>query len=339
MELPKKALVRLSVCGDEFSNTDDDGRPFSTAAEQAAGAMRVGIGTISVRFFSFEGKMLNILGLNNHQLEEVAEAMQLQGRDVDTICTPIGKSWLSSSGGPSHAKYLSFEEITIQTELAIAAAKKLGAKAVRIFSGYGSDWISTREAPKEMIADAAKIVGHVASLLRDAGLLTLLENEKYLAGWSGETAIRIIEAAGMENVLVAYDFGNAQHVGLSRDDILGDFLTVLNAGRLGTIHLKECKDVPANTNHPDFDEKKLGPFHCVAGTGDAGIEAVFREFASNPTATLRNLARFGFRGLPCMVEGHLKSGGPYMGCSGPQGVTQIVNSMMGIWGILGIDIS
>lgn len=318
-----------SVCADELAEPCDGGiEPQATAAEQAFRTIQLGIRHVAVRFFWIDGKRISVTALDAKQLEKVRYAFKEGGMRVLTIASPIGKCWLSEEGGPAHTRYMTKQEVCDQLDGACKAADVLEAPMVRVFSGYPKHWVGTAATEEVIDPDAVRLLKLIATRLKSAGLIGVVENEKYLAGWDAGSLLLHLQEAGADNLRIALDAGNLQHVGLTSLGLRGQVKRILNSGLLAALHLKECAKLPNNVSALDFTEAMLAPYHVPAGTGDAGFHEIFQEVVS-------------FSGqnqgpIECMIEGHLRSGGAFHGSSGVEGVKKIQQSMHSIWE--GLDI-
>ena len=350
VQVPSTPTIRYQLCADEVAEPQGPaGLITATVPEQFERAQLLGFNSVGMRFVwsdppdpNSPRPKRNIMDCSPDERHAWAADLRRRGIAPEVILSRVGKSWITPAGGPKHAEYKTAEAAKREIDLAIAAGQDFGCRVVRIFGGYApiaafspADWSAH-------IKQAGKLMQIICGALAKAGMMALLENEKYLAAHSLPTCVEMIDTHALGNVLIAYDPGNAQHIGLNAEQIAGQLQTVIDRGLLGTVHLKECVRVPATVGSVEFDEAALAPFHCVAGTGDAGVRRSFQQIYDGwdrmkPALTM--LAEHGISGLPAMVEGHLNAGGHYGGSSGVDGVRQISDSMQAIWRDIGFAIA
>ncbi|WP_354482710.1 sugar phosphate isomerase/epimerase family protein [Leifsonia sp. 563] len=178
----------LSGFGDEI----DADPVVQTAVLQALGA-----GFIEVR--SAWG--VNIVDLDTAQLDRLAGVFEERGMGVSAIASPVGKVDVA----------LPVEHEVERLGRAIAAAERLGARHIRLFSFFRADGVAV-----ESIRDDVMVrMRALADLAEAAGVILLHENEKDIYGDTPERCLDIVETVGSPSLRLAWDSANFVQVGVA----------------------------------------------------------------------------------------------------------------------------
>ncbi|NYE96162.1 sugar phosphate isomerase/epimerase [Psychromicrobium silvestre] len=175
----------LSGFGDEI----DDDPVIQCAVLQALGAQH-----LEVR--SAWG--VNIVDLSEQQLAALQELLDAREMGVSAIASPIGKVSV---------------ELPVQHELdrldrAIAAAKALGTRYIRIFSFY---YPGSAESVRDAVLERMKAL---AARAEQAGVVLLHENEKEIYGDTPERVLDIVRSVDSPALRLAWDAANFVQVGV-----------------------------------------------------------------------------------------------------------------------------
>jgi sugar phosphate isomerase/epimerase len=182
------ATWALSGFGDEI----DDDPVVQIAVLQALGARH-----IEVR--SAWG--VNIVDLDGAQLERLAGILSERGMGVSAIASPIGKVDVS----------LPVEHEVERLGRAIAAARALGSRYIRLFSFYRAEGV-----PVESIRDDVMVrMRALADAAEAADIVLLHENEKDIYGDTPERCLDIVETVGSDHLRLAWDSANFVQVGVA----------------------------------------------------------------------------------------------------------------------------
>jgi sugar phosphate isomerase/epimerase len=182
------ATWALSGFGDEI----DDDPVVQIAVLQALGARH-----IEVR--SAWG--VNIVDLDGAQLERLAGILSERGMGVSAIASPIGKVDVS----------LPVEHEVERLGRAIAAARALGSRYIRLFSFYRAEGV-----PVESIRDDVMVrMRALADAAEAADVVLLHENEKDIYGDTPERCLDIVETVGSDHLRLAWDSANFVQVGVA----------------------------------------------------------------------------------------------------------------------------
>ncbi len=181
----------LSGFGDEI---DDD------PAVQIAVLQALGANHIEVR--SAWGT--NVVDLSDDQLSALAGLLHDKGMKVSAIASPIGKVDVT----------LPVEHEVERLRRAVAAAKILGAKYIRVFSFYYGETVAV-----DSIRDAVvERMGALAAVAEDEGVILLHENEKDIFGDVPDRVLDIIKTVDSPALKVAWDAANFVQVGVKPFD-------------------------------------------------------------------------------------------------------------------------
>ncbi|MFE4949930.1 sugar phosphate isomerase/epimerase family protein [Leifsonia sp. NPDC056665] len=143
---------------------------------------------------------VNIVDLDDEQLDRLAGILAERGMRVSAIASPIGKVDVA----------LPVEHEVQRLGRAIAAAKRLGARYIRLFSFYRAEGV-----PVEDIRDAVLTrMRALADAAEAAGVVLLHENEKDIYGDTPERCLDIVESVGSPALKLAWDSANFVQVGV-----------------------------------------------------------------------------------------------------------------------------
>jgi sugar phosphate isomerase/epimerase len=178
----------LSGFGDEI---DPD------PAVQAAVLQALGAEHIEVR--SAWG--VNVVDLDDEQLDRLAAVFAERGMRVSAIASPIGKVDVA----------LPVQHEVDRLGRAIAVAKRLDARYIRLFSFYRAEGV-----PVESIRDdVMERMRALAAVAEEAGVVLLHENEKDIYGDIPERCLDIVESVGSPALRLAWDSANFVQVGVA----------------------------------------------------------------------------------------------------------------------------
>ncbi|MEJ3403715.1 sugar phosphate isomerase/epimerase family protein [Rathayibacter sp. YIM 133350] len=143
---------------------------------------------------------VNVVDLESEQLDELARLLEHRGMRVSAIASPVGKVDVS----------LPVEHELERLGRAIAAAHRLEAPFIRIFSFYRADG-----RPAAAIRDdVLERMSALALLAEREGVTLLHENEKDIYGDTPERVLDIVESVGSGRLRLAWDNANFVQVGV-----------------------------------------------------------------------------------------------------------------------------
>ncbi len=164
---------------------------------QAAVLQALGARNIEVR--SAWG--VNIVDLAGEAVDRLAAILSERSMGVSAVASPIGKVDVS----------LPAEHEVERLTRAIAAARRLGTRYIRIFSFFRGDGIGV----ESIRDDVMQRMRALADLAERADVVLLHENEKDIYGDTPERVLDVIESVGSDNLRVAWDSANFVQVGVA----------------------------------------------------------------------------------------------------------------------------
>jgi sugar phosphate isomerase/epimerase len=145
---------------------------------------------------------VNIVDLDGERLEGLAGIFRERGMGVSAIASPVGKVDVQ----------LPVEHEVERLGRAIAAAKRLGAPYIRLFSYYRGEGVLV-----ESIRDDVMVrMRALADAAEAADVILLHENEKDIYGDTPERCLDIVESVGSDHLKLAWDSANFVQVGVAR---------------------------------------------------------------------------------------------------------------------------
>lgn len=177
----------LSGFGDEI----DPDPAVQTAVLQALGARH-----IEVR----SAWHTNIVDLDDEQLDRLAKVFAERGMGASAIASPIGKVDVLSDQGTELARL----------GRAVAAAHRLGARYIRLFSFYRAEGVAVEDIRDTVLTRMRAF----ADLAEREQVVLVHENEKDIYGDVPERVLDLIEAVGSESLRVAWDNANFVQCGV-----------------------------------------------------------------------------------------------------------------------------
>ncbi|HEV7811840.1 MAG TPA: TIM barrel protein [Leifsonia sp.] len=144
---------------------------------------------------------VNIVDLDGERLDGLAAIFDERGMGVSAIASPIGKVDVE----------LPVEHEVERLGRTIAAAKRLGAPYIRLFSFYRGEGV-----PVESIRDDVMVrMRALADAAEAADVILLHENEKDIYGDTPERCLDIVESVGSDHLRLAWDSANFVQVGVA----------------------------------------------------------------------------------------------------------------------------
>ncbi|HEY2556941.1 MAG TPA: sugar phosphate isomerase/epimerase family protein [Diaminobutyricibacter sp.] len=165
---------------------------------QAAVLQALGARNIEVR--SAWG--VNIVDLDDDSVDRLAGLLRERSMGVSAVASPIGKVDVS----------LPVEHEVERLGRAVAAARRLGTRYIRIFSFYRGDGVAV-----ESIRDAVlQRMRALADLAEASDVVLLHENEKDIYGDIPERVLDVVESVGSDHLRLAWYSANFVQVGVHR---------------------------------------------------------------------------------------------------------------------------
>ncbi|KAA9166536.1 sugar phosphate isomerase/epimerase [Amycolatopsis acidicola] len=186
--MTQRTRWRLSGFGDEIDADPD----VQVAVLQALGAS-----AIEVR--SAWG--VNVVDLGEEQLAGLRRILAAREQSVSAIASPIGKVDVA----------LPAEHELGRLRRAIAAAHKLGAGYIRIFSFYRKE----DQSPESIRDDVLKRMRALADLAERENVTLLHENERHIYGDVPARILDLVESVGSDRLRLAWDNANFVQCGVA----------------------------------------------------------------------------------------------------------------------------
>jgi sugar phosphate isomerase/epimerase len=142
----------------------------------------------------------NVVELSDEELERLSLLIKSKGMAVSAVASPIGKSLITSDFSAEVGRF----------ERAVAAAHRLDARYIRIFSFYRPDGMAAADIRDEVLR---RLSVFAATAAREK-LILVHENEKEIYGDIPERVRDIVESIGSEALRVAWDNANFVQVGV-----------------------------------------------------------------------------------------------------------------------------
>jgi len=144
---------------------------------------------------------VNIVDLDPAQLDRLAGVLEERGMGVSAIASPVGKVDVA----------LPVSHEVDRLGRAIAAAKRLGTRYIRLFSFFRGEGV-----PVESIRDDVMVrMRALAERAEAAGVVLLHENEKDIYGDTPQRCLDIVETVGSPALRLAWDSANFVQVGVA----------------------------------------------------------------------------------------------------------------------------
>jgi sugar phosphate isomerase/epimerase len=145
---------------------------------------------------------VNIVDLDGDSLDRLAGVFRERSVGVSAVASPIGKVDVS----------LPVEHELERLGRAIAAARRLGTRYIRIFSFFRAEGVAVESIRDDVLLRMRAL----ADLAEQSDVVLLHENEKDIYGDTPERVLDVIEAVGSDSLRVAWDSANFVQVGVAR---------------------------------------------------------------------------------------------------------------------------
>src|SRR5436190_8608415 len=142
----------------------------------------------------------NIVELPEDQLDRLAKLLRDRGMSVSAIASPVGK--VDVFGDP--------DAELARVRRAIAAAPRLGARYVRMFSFYRPEGVPVEQTRDTVLT---RLRGF-ADLAEREGVVLVHENEKDIYGDVPQRVLDLVESVGSPALRLAWDSANFVQVGV-----------------------------------------------------------------------------------------------------------------------------
>jgi sugar phosphate isomerase/epimerase len=296
-----------------ISGFADEGPVDKRAESQLTMLAALGLSYYSLRFVDLGNGVKNVMQLDRAEVDRLGQLHAAFGIQVSSIGSPIGKVKLLDVEDGSTNRYVEFGRYLAEdVQRAIDLAKTFGTRLIRGFSFYhprGQD-------PAPYVEPAAERLAAIAAACARAGVVFGLEVEANLVGQNGRLLAEIHRRVASPHLVLVFDGGNLACQNLTPVQTFAEY-QAMKAG-LGWIHVKDYRIDPSMVWQGHVDEDRLRNF-VPADRGDAGHEAILRDLRDVVPELAARLGPLGVPGVFLELEPHLKGGGQFGGCSGPDG--------------------
>lgn len=322
--MKSKARVFLSGFADEAVADKSLSHQFAVFAA-------LGLQYYTIRFVNLGDEIKNVMKLTKTDIQKIRQYQDEYGLNVSSIGSPIGKvKLLDIDDGTSNA-YVPFEKyLEHDVKQVCELAHAFETKLIRGFSFYhpkGSD-------PKEHLSQAVDQLGRIAETCHRSDLTFGLEVEANLIGHNGFLLAELFRQVNHPAMLLVFDAANLIMQGYDTADVYAQY-EAMKSG-LGWIHIKDYHRTNTQIKGAHVEEEKASEF-VPADCGDAGHEAIFRDFATIIPSLEEILKNRGIPGVFVDLEPHLKKGGQFGGFSGPDGMGVALRALCKAFDYTGID--
>ncbi len=319
-----KPSVILSGFADEAANQ-------KTAEQQFSAFAALGLQYFTIRFIDAGNGIKNVMDLSKSEIARLRHLTGEYGLNVSSIGSPIGKVKLLDVDDGTKNRYVPFAQyLDKDVKKACELAHAFETKLIRGFSFYhplGTD-------PAEHLSQVVEQLGQIAEVCHRSDLTFGLELEANLVGQSGPLLAEIHRRVNHPAMVLIFDAANAVVQGCSPDEVFAQYLAMKKG--LGWLHIKDYRHPRPAQRTRHVDEETLKNF-VPADLGEAGHEAILRDFASVIPTLEKRLKRRGIPGVFLDLEPHVKGGGQFGGFSGPDGFGVALRGLCRTLDYVGID--
>jgi len=242
------------------------GWQISAFADEAAGELpqqisalkRNRIAQIEIRNLS--GKC--VIDLSDRELSDTAQMLEENGVGVSAIGSPIGKISITEDFAPHFARF----------ERAVAAAKRLGTRRIRMFSFY----IPKGEEPKKYRDEVLRRLSALCAYAARNGVFCCHENEKGIYGDTAERALELHRELG-DGLHGIFDPANYIQCGERPGEIFSSLLPYVDYLHIKDALLEDGSVVPAGKGDGALPEI-LSQFKREKGPGLLTVEPHLHVF-------------------------------------------------------------
>lgn len=325
--MSEKPRVILSGFADEAANQ-------KTAVQQFAAFAALGLEYYSIRFIDAGGGIKNVMQLSKSEIRTICHLEDEYGLCVASLGSPIGKIKLQDTNDGTHNKYVPFKKyLAADVAKACELAHAFETKLIRGFSFYhpkGTD-------PKAHLAETVDRLGQIAEACHRSDLTFGLEVEANLVGQNGQLMAEIHRQVDHPALVLIFDAANILCQGYTPREVFEQY-QAMKPG-IGWMHVKDYAPPKSRGKRRvagHVDEDALKNF-VPADTGQAGYEAILRDFAKDLPKLERKLRRRGIPGVFLDLEPHVKGGGQFGGFSGPDGMGVALRGLCKVLDFVKID--
>ncbi|MEW6754488.1 MAG: TIM barrel protein [Candidatus Latescibacterota bacterium] len=313
-----------------LSGFADEGPPDKKAESQLTMLAALGMSYYSLRFVDVGQGVRNVMQLTAAEVRDLAQRHRDLGIRVSSLGSPLGKVKLRDVEDGTSNRYVPFPQYLAESVArAVELAGELATRLIRGFSFYHP----RGTPPEEHLSQAADQLAAIAAVCGRAGVVYGVEVEANLVGQNGHLLRHLYDRVGSPHLLLVFDGGNLACQNLTPSQILAEY-RAMQPG-LGWLHIKDYRVDPSLQWHGHVDEERLRNF-VPADRGDAGHEAILRDFRQHLPALTARLGSMGVPGVFLDLEPHLRGGGQFGGFSGVDGFGVALRCLLRLLDFVGI---
>ena len=314
-----------------ISGFADEGPLDKKAESQLTMLAALGMSYYCIRFVDAGNGVKNVMQLTKREIRRLQRLHADFGIRVSSLGSPIGKIKLLDVEDGTANVFVPFDRyLNKQVMRAIDLAQQFDTRLVRGFSFYHPKGLD----PADYVNQAADRLARIAEVCGRAGLLFGLEVEANLIGQNGTLLRQIYRKVDSDHLCLIFDGGNLACQNFTSTQTKAEY-EAMKAG-IGWIHIKDYQIDPSLRWEGHVDEERLNNF-VPADQGDAGHEAILRDFKRRIPGLTRKLRRQGVPGVFLDLEPHLKGGGQFGGFSGADGFGVALRALTRVLDFVGID--
>ena len=313
-----------------ISGFADEGPADKKAESQLTMLSALGMSYYSLRFVDVGSGVKNVMQLTRREIRRLKRLHAEFGVQVSSIGSPIGKIKLVDVEDGTGNAYIPFGRyLKTQVRKAVDLACEFETRLIRGFSFYpprGTD-------PAEYLDEAADRLSRIADLCGEAGVFFGLEVAANLIGQNGRLLDELYRKVDHPHLCLVFDGGNLACQNMTPVQTLAEYQRMKRG--IGWMHIKDYRIDPSLEWQGHVDEERLQNF-VPADRGDAGHEAILRDFREMLPSLTRRLRRQGIPGVFLDLEPHLKGGGQFGGFSGVDGFGVALRCLLHLLDYVGI---
>lgn len=314
-----------------ISGFADEGPVDKKAESQLTMLLAVGMSFYSLRFVDVGDGVKNVMQLSTEEIQRLKKLHADFGVRVSSIGSPIGKVKLLDVEDGTTNKYVDFQQYLAEdVQRAVDLAGEFDTKLIRGFSFYHPKG----EDAGPYVDQAAERLAAIAETCERSGVFFGLEVEANLVGHSGQLLAELHRKVANTHLVLVFDGGNLACQNLSPAQIFAEYEAMKEG--IGWLHIKDYRVDRSLAWQGYVDEERLRNF-VPADRGDAGHEAILRDFTAMVPGLSQRLQQLGVPGVFLDLEPHLKGGGQFGGFSGVDGFGVALRCLLRLLDYVGLD--
>lgn len=314
-----------------ISGFADEGPEDKKAESQLVMLSALGLSYYSLRFVDVGDGVKNVMQLDDGEIRHLRQLHADYGIKVSSIGSPIGKVKLMDREDGTTNRYVDFDQyLREDVQRAIDLAGAFDTRLIRGFSFYHPKG----EDPAAYVDQAAERLAAIAAACQRHGVFFGLEVEANLVGQNGRLLAELHRQVDNPHLLLVFDGGNLACQNLTSAQTFAEYEAMKQG--IGWVHIKDYRIDTSLEWQGHVDEERLRNF-VPADRGDAGHEAILRDFATQVPDLTARLSKLGVPGVFLDLEPHLKGGGQFGGFSGIDGFGVALRCLLRLLDYVGLE--